>query len=133
MHQWHRGQALTIWLCAGCQDSWDEAEALVPGTRAACKGQFRARLEHLANVGRLRSPDHMNSEGDGIFAVKATCGLRGYGWFCSVDGRRAFVISHVVLKRQQKADPADLKKAAETKALIEKQVGDHKKNGNKRA
>ena len=119
MEQWHAGQALGIWLRSGCRDAWATAEAAVPGNQSACPAQFRARLQLLADRGRLRSPDHMNAEGNGIFAVKATCGLRAYGWFCRVGGRRAFVISHVVLKREQRADPADIRRAAAEKARFE--------------
>jgi hypothetical protein len=88
------------------------------GNRSACPAQFRARMAQLADTGRLRCPDHMNSEGDGIMVIKATCGLRAYGWFCHVSGRRAFVISHVVLKRRQRADPVDIETAvAQRRAL----------------
>ena len=60
----------------------------------------------------------MNAEGEGISAIKTTCGLRAYGWFDNVNNRKAFVISHVILKKRQKADPADSKKAlAERNAL----------------
>jgi hypothetical protein len=111
MEEYHRGATLTIWLLQGTRASWDAAEALVPGNRKACLTQFRARLTRLADTGSLRSPDHMNSEGDGVFAVKATCGLRAYGWFDRVNNRRAFVISHCILKRRQAADPADIARA----------------------
>lgn len=128
MQAWHKGQVLTIWLWTGCQESWDGAEALVPGSRAGCKAQFRARLALLADRGVLRCPDHMNPEGDGIFAVKSSCGLRAYGWHCSYDGRRAFVVSHVVMKKTQKADPAELRSAKSAKAAFEKSLGNQKKN-----
>jgi hypothetical protein len=71
----------------------------------------------------------MNSEGDGIFAVKATCGLRAYGWFCHVNSRRAFVVSHIVLKRKQQADPADIRRAvAEKNALKVEQDNKARRN-----
>ena len=53
----------------------------------------------------------MNAEGDGIFAIKATCGLRAYGWHDTHQGRRVFLISHVVLKRRQGLNPADKARA----------------------
>ena len=67
-------------------------------------------------------PVQMNSEGDGIFAVKTNCGLRAYGWFDSVEGRKAFIISHFVFKSRQKADPAELKKASSAKKQRDEQV-----------
>jgi hypothetical protein len=128
VRSWHAGNELTIWLRTGCQESWDQAEAAVPGNRAACPTQFRARLTRLADHGKLRNPDYMNSEGGGVFAVKATCGLRAYGWFCRVEGRRAFVISHVVLKRRQHADPADIALAVAAKEMLEFEQQQHNKS-----
>ena len=112
MDEYHSGCLLTIWLCEGAEASWGEAETSV---QEAHKAQFRALLKRLADFGRLRVPDHMNSEGDGIHAVKGTSGLRAYGWFDQVNGRRAFIISHVILKKKQKLDPADLAKARSRK------------------
>lgn len=108
MDEYHNGSTLTIWLCPGAEASWTQAEQTVGEAHQA---QFRARLKRLADIGCLRSPDHMNFEGDGIYAVKGTSGLRAYGWFDQVDGRRAFIVSHVILKKKQKLDPADLAKA----------------------
>ncbi|WP_129781786.1 hypothetical protein [Peristeroidobacter soli] len=112
MDEYHSGSSLTIWLWEGAEASWAEAEV---GVMEAHQAQFRARLARLAEFGRLRVPDHMNSEGDGIHAVKGNTGLRAYGWFDRVSGRRAFIISHVVLKKKQKLDPADLAKASARK------------------
>ncbi len=53
----------------------------------------------------------MNHEGDSIYAIKATCGLRACGWHCEYKGKRAFVISQVQLKKKQKLDPADRERA----------------------
>src|ERR1700683_1163923 len=103
MDEYYVGKGKTIWLCDGAQESWDEAEALVPPNKQSCLTQFRARIAHYADTGQLRSPDHMNSEGDGCCVIKANCGLRAWGWPQHVDGRAAFVISHVVLKKRESA------------------------------
>lgn len=121
MDEYFAGAKLTIWLRLGAKASWDEAEQLVPGNLAACPATFRARLERLAEVGRLRSPDHMNHEGQQIYAVKAHCGLRAYGWFDQVNSGRAFIISHVILKKKDKLDPADLSRAMAHRAAYEKE------------
>jgi len=111
MHEYHRGATLSIWLRPGAQETWQAAEADVPPNRAACLTQFRARIAHLAETGKLQSPDHMNHEDHGIYAIKATCGLRAYGWHDHHHGRRAFIISHVILKKRNKLNPADRKRA----------------------
>lgn len=121
MELYYRGSQLSIWLCPGSRASWDDAEL---GVRESCKAQFRARMGLLGDSGKLRSPDHMNFEGSGIFAIKANCGLRAYGWFCQIDGRRAFAISHFILKTQQKLDPKDLNKAVQ--ARNQWQIGENK-------
>lgn len=116
MDLYHCGTKLSVWLCDGAKESWDAAEvSLMSGHKA----QLRARLSLLADQGSLRVPDHMNSEGEGIHAVKANCGLRAYGWFAQVDGRRGFVISHVILKKKQKLDPADRERALAAKTIFE--------------
>lgn len=109
MDEHHSGKSLTIWLWEGAEASWAEAEE---GVMEAHQAQFRTLLERLADFGHLRVPDHMNSEGGGIHAVKGRTGLRAYGWFDQVNGRRAIIISHVVLKKKQKLNPADLAKAS---------------------
>lgn len=78
-----------------------------------CSAQLRRLIQRLAEVGPLRSPDQMNKEGDGIFAIKARCGLRVYGWFA--EG--AFVIGHATLKKKQKADTGDLDKTKRERDL----------------
>lgn len=113
------GRRKTIWLCPGAEESWNAAESGVPPNRSACCAQFRARIAHLAESGQLRSPDLMNSEGEGCYVVKATCGLRAWGWFQHVEGKAAFVISHVVLKRSRRADPADLQKTVHARHQYE--------------
>jgi hypothetical protein len=118
MVKYVHGAALSVWLRPGAQDSWDEAERAIPGHRGACPANFRAKIDRLAAVGWLRSPDHMNEEGNGIHAVKARCGLRGYGWFDSVEGRKAFVISHVKLKRTQRLDPAERARAEQQREMF---------------
>jgi hypothetical protein len=119
MDEYIRGTILSIWLREGAQETWNEAESQVPSNQAACPRQFRARMSHLAETGRLRSPDHMNHEDNGIYAVKATCGLRAYGWHGNHQGRRAFIISHVRLKKSQKLDPADRKRAEDARTSFE--------------
>lgn len=126
MIEFYQGRTLTIWLREKATAAWDEAEAGVPGNRRACKAQFRARIKQLADVGTLHGADHFNGEGNGIYAVKATCGLRAYGWFDRVNGRRAFVIGHVILKKKQKLDPADRERAEKEREQLAAEQLDRK-------
>jgi hypothetical protein len=119
MDEFYVGRCKTIWLYPGAKQSWDEAEALVPSNRANGPTQFRARIAHLADTGNLRAPEHMNSEGNGCFVIKANCGLRAWGWMQHVNGRAAFVISHVVLKKKAKADPDDLERTIAARKNLE--------------
>ncbi len=71
-------------------------------SEASMFAQMEVRLEMLSRQGRLRSPDIMNSEGDGFFAVKTRNGLRAYGWFRQCARKKCFVISHFVYKKKNK-------------------------------
>ena len=113
---YYAGARCGIWLCPGAQASWDAANQSV---REKARSQLHARLTLLGDSGQLRSPDHMNKEGYGIFAAKTPCGIRAYGWFTSVSGQKAFVISHVIYKDQQKLDPKDLAQAVKAKETYE--------------
>jgi hypothetical protein len=119
MDEYYAGRAKTIWLTPSAQNSWEEAESLVPPNKSSCCSQFRARIAHLADSGALKSSEHMSSEGEGCFAIKATCGLRAWGWFQHYQGRAAFIISHVVLKKRRLADPADLYKTIEARRQVQ--------------
>ena len=112
------GATCGIWMCPGAKASWDQANGHI---REKHQSQLPARLSLLADKGSLRSPDHMNAEGDGIHAAKANCGLRAYGWFSNVQGKKAFIISHVIYKDQQKLDPQDLTRAVGNRDVYEKE------------
>jgi hypothetical protein len=80
------------------------------------------RREYLANEGRLRSPDHWNTEGtlpDGklFYAIKADR-LRAYGWF-SGRHKRVFYISHFACKKGQKLAQEDTNQVIKNWRLIE--------------
>jgi hypothetical protein len=124
MDEFYAGRSKTILLYPGAQATWDEAESLVPpvkkGKESNGPTQFRARIKRYADFGSLKSPDHINSEGEGCLVIKANCGLRAWGWPQHLNGRAVFIISHVVLKKRQKADPADLARAVAAKKQVEK-------------
>ena len=92
------------------RDALGQAIALVPGSKKGCVAQMKGLIARLADFGYLRSPDQWNAEGNGLYAVKARCGLRAYGWFASESSGKVFVIGHATLKKNQKADPQDLQK-----------------------
>ena len=71
-----RGAQLTIEGTEDARASLVEAEAQVPGSKDGCKAQLRALIQRLADVGKIFSKDQMRLEEDGIFALKARCGLR---------------------------------------------------------
>lgn len=112
------GAVLDVLLTEEGEQTWQDAERHVPPNKVACKAQLRARLARLADHGRLRNPDLMNSEGEGIHAVKTTCGLRAYGWFTSgMHGQKVFCIGHVVMKKKQRANPEDLNRVKRVRAM----------------
>ena len=107
MEVFYRGVRLSILRMPGAAATFDDACAAVPGNREACPAQLVRLIKRLADFGKLHSRDQFRHEGNQIYAVKARCGLRAYGWFDSHEGRAAFVISHYILKKRDKFDPAD--------------------------
>lgn len=60
-----------------------------------CIAQFVRVLRRLENPGDILSKDRFRKEWDDVYAVKARCGLRGYGIF----HEDAFVIVKVAMKK----------------------------------
>jgi hypothetical protein len=88
-----------------------EAEGHVPPQKEACKAQLRSVLHRLGDHDQVRNTDLFKAEGDGIFAAKARCGLRAYGWFDRLpDGTNVFIVAQATMKKKQKADPADIER-----------------------
>lgn len=125
MDRYYRGTSLSVWFLPGAQASLDRANSHI---REDEKAQMPARLSLLADQGKLSYPGQINSEGNGISAVKTRAGLRAYGWFDSVEDRKAFIVSHFAFKNRQKADPAELKKALNAKTERDKQATQAKKS-----
>lgn len=120
MHVFYRGACLTVLMTEAARSARAEAESRVPGNQRACVARVRALLQRLADRGRLRVPDEFRHEGDAIWAIRARCGLRAYGWFDrDRDERRVFIIGHYVLKKQNQARKADLKRAREARDALQ--------------
>lgn len=103
------------------QEAVDSAAA---NKRDACHAQLLVVLQYVANNMSPRLPDtSFNHEGDGIWAAKARCGLRAWGWYGDAvrDGKRqpVFAVSFVNLKKGPKADPADLETAKAHRKLYD--------------
>ncbi len=113
-----QGALCTIEITQDGLDSRAEAEAAVPNTRKACKAQMLALIGQLAETRTLKSPEQFRNEGQGIFAIKANCGLRAYGWFHR-KRRGVFVVSHFIMKKKQKLDPVDLIRAIQNRESYE--------------
>ena len=104
--------------------SWDEHVSEKKGTNLSCQAQLIAVCKKLADIGKVNSKIHFNSEGDDIYAIKAKCGLRAYGWFGTYNKVPSFVIGWVVHKKKTKLDPGDKKATlAEKKKFESQQTG----------
>ncbi len=58
------------------------------------------------------APNIVDLVGGHLDAAKARCGLRGYGWFQTLrSGGGAFIVSHFIVKKKQRADPKDVERA----------------------
>lgn len=112
----YKGNIFTIEETDDAIASKPEAESQAQPSIAVA--QHKNLIKRFADMGKLRSPDQMTPEGDGIFAIKARCGLRAYGWYHSIN-RHVFVISHYICKKKQKLDPADLERAQRNRIKYE--------------
>ncbi len=106
--------------------SWAEAIGRIQASkRDGIRAKMTARRTLLAENGRLRSPDHWNTEGDlpngkKFYAMKADK-VRAYGWFSSKH-KGVFYISHFAFKKGQKLAAADTHRVVENWRQIEEQA-----------
>lgn len=105
------GRKFTIELTDDARDTWPQVEATADN---ACLQQLRRLAERFADLGRLQSPNQIRDEGEGIWAIKARCGLRAYGYY-DPHRRSIFVISHFIHKKKNKMDPADHQRAKDNR------------------
>ena len=98
------GNKLTIDFTDEARDSWPAVAATTP---VECQALIRRLAERLADTGSLKSPEQFRHEGDGVYAIRARCGLRAYGYF-DEHRRGHFVIALYRHKKKDKADPRDL-------------------------
>lgn len=129
----YRGTRLTIRYCEQPPEgvephgwippSWQKALQHIPAPKhPSCWAKMLVRREHLANEGRLRSPDHWNTEGmlpddKHFYAIKVDR-LRAYGWFSSRH-KGVFYISHFAYKKGQKLAQEDTNQVIKNWRLIE--------------
>lgn len=110
-----------LWMPPSLREALGSIQA---GKHATCMSQLAARRERLANTGRLRSPDHWNTEarlpnGSRFYAIKVGK-LRAYGWF-STRYKGVFYISHFAFKKGQKLSSQDEQRVIKNWRRIEEQ------------
>jgi hypothetical protein len=110
VHTFYQGQHGTILMLPEAERERAGFDKQFRGGKpAACFAQLMRLLQRLADH-KLRSPDQFNAEGDGIFAVKARCGLRAYGWFQKPGAPFIFVVGLIKHKKRANLNPADIRR-----------------------
>lgn len=71
------------------------------------KGKLRALFDFIAENGPPRNETKFKHEEDNIYAIK----LGQIRVYCFFDAGRMIVVTHGSLKKKQKANPGDLKRA----------------------
>lgn len=99
------------------ETTFNELQSEYGATHLDMFAQMDSRLKYLSEKGRLRCPDYMNNEHDGFYAVKTRKGLRAYGWFEQCAGKKCFIISHFIFKKQQKLASEDKNKMKKVKDM----------------
>ena len=118
----YRGPYRHILFAPDAAATLEEAKGHVrPQVRESCTAQLYRVLMRLGDFQQVRNTELFRSEGKGIFAVKARCGLRGYGWFKTLaSGESAFIVSHFILKKRQAANPSDIDQAVAARENMER-------------
>jgi len=88
------------------------------------KETINARLKYISNNGPPRNKSRFNYEGDGIYAIKdVSKGIRVY---CFFDENHIILSTNGAIKKTQKANPQELKKAKRLKEEYFKRKGEKK-------
>lgn len=111
MPLYYSGRRLTIEQTEDAAESWAQAVGSVPGNQASCPAALAVRIKRLADYGVLHGEKMFREEGKTrgdvkVFAIKAKCGLRAYGWY-HTKRRGVFVISHFIFKSHKKMRDQD--------------------------
>ena len=98
-----------------------EADEFLQGLSDKEKGKLIPLLQYTAQSGTMKNEQKFKSVGDGIFEFK---GFQSR-LFCFFDEGRVIILSHGCIKKRDKLDPADIKKARSRK-------DDYFRKGNKK-
>jgi hypothetical protein len=98
-----------------------EADEFLEGLSNKEKGKILPVLHYTAHSGLLHNDQKFKSIGDGIFEFK---GFQSR-LFCFFDEGRIIILTHGCIKKRDKLDPADIKKARSRK-------DDYFRRGNKK-
>ena len=100
-----RGDKFTIYglIVNGCCEADDFLEAVSEKE----KGKLVPLLHYTAHTGLLNNEQKFKNIGDGIFEFK---GFQSR-LFCFFDGSGIIILTHGCIKKRDKLNPADIKKA----------------------
>lgn|GEM_PF-774469 len=100
-----RGARLSI--LAIVDDGRSQFEQFFAGLPPPSKGKLRALFDFIAKNGAPRNIEKFRHEEDGIYAIKQNQ-IRVY---CFFETGQMIIVTHGTLKKRQKANPKDLKRA----------------------
>ncbi len=104
----HKGMIKRAITYGSSADNWDAFFGPRSSADRGCQATVLALIAKHCDGHRLRSPDQLNDEGDGILAFKGRCGLRVYFWQCtSRDGEQLCVVGLVIHKKKRGLDAND--------------------------
>ncbi|MCL6271226.1 hypothetical protein M3P05_14970 [Sansalvadorimonas sp. 2012CJ34-2] len=104
LEEFYVGERFTVLLTRDGKTSWEELVKTYGQTNKKGIAALLVRIRKYADKGVLHTPDQLNNEGDGFWAIKTKCGFRFYWWF---DAGQKMIGSHFILKKRQKLAPAD--------------------------
>lgn len=101
------GRKYTVLLTKDGEKSWSELTKTYGPTQSKGISALVARIKKYADTGKLHTPEQLNDEGDGFYAIKTKCGFRFYWWY---DIGSKMIGSHFILKKRPKLAPKDAKR-----------------------
>ena len=99
----HNGKKHHVYLCDYAVKDWATFRKTHAQHPKGQLTQLMARLTKYADTGELLVPRHLNTEGDGYYAIKSNGGLRCYFWF----EQSYMIVSHFFYKKTGNLPPQE--------------------------
>ncbi len=120
LEQLFAGEKFTV-----CEIKIDGLSTLRKFTESLTKDQIAVMVSlvrHIAKNGLPHNPSRFTHEEDGIYALKDV--PQQVRIYCFFERERVILLTNGVIKKKQKADPEDLKRAKDLRRIYRQEMGE---------